>query len=57
VLEHPQPLHCDTPISELIGSVAQAPCSVPVIDDNNAYLGVISKALLLEALDREVTHE
>lgn len=55
LLETPQPLHCDTPIGELIGTVAQAPCSVPVIDDNQTYLGVISKALLLEALDREVS--
>ncbi|WP_207061057.1 glycine betaine/L-proline ABC transporter ATP-binding protein ProV [Motiliproteus sp. SC1-56] len=55
LLDTPEPLASDTPISELIGTVAQAPCSVPVIDENNIYLGVISKALLLEALDREVT--
>jgi glycine betaine/proline transport system ATP-binding protein len=55
LLDSPQPLHCDTPISELIGTVAQAPCSVPVIDDNKIYLGVISKAVLLETLDREET--
>ncbi|MFT5721872.1 MAG: glycine betaine/proline transport system ATP-binding protein [Motiliproteus sp.] len=55
LLDSPQPLHCDTPISELIGAVAQAPCSVPVIDDNQIYLGVISKAVLLETLDREET--
>ncbi|WP_210397746.1 glycine betaine/L-proline ABC transporter ATP-binding protein ProV [Motiliproteus sediminis] len=55
LLDNPLPLHCDTPIGELIGTVAQAPCSVPVVDDNQIYLGVISKALLLEALDREVS--
>lgn len=55
LLENPPPLVSHTPISELIGTVAQAPCSVPVVDENNVYQGVISKALLLQALDREPT--
>lgn len=41
-------------LGELIGSVAQAPCSLPVVDEAGTYLGVISKAVLLETLDREV---
>lgn len=53
LLNEPQPLPADTPLNELIGAVAQAPCSVPVVDENNLYQGVISKALLLETLDRE----
>ncbi|SHE33739.1 glycine betaine/proline transport system ATP-binding protein [Vibrio gazogenes DSM 21264] len=46
-------VHADTPISELIGQVATVPYSLPVIDDNNRYLGVISKSRLLQTLDRE----
>lgn len=42
-----------TPIREIIGSVAQAICPVPVVDEDNKYKGVISKATLLETLDRE----
>lgn len=46
-------LDSQTPVGELIGTVAQAPCSVPVVGDDGEYLGVISKATLLETLDRE----
>lgn len=55
LLTEPPPLAADTPLNELIGAVAQAPCSVPVIDENQQYQGVISKALLLETLDREAS--
>lgn len=47
-------LEAQTPVGELIGRVAQAPCSVPVVDEDGRYKGVISKAVLLETLDREV---
>ncbi|NEV61299.1 glycine betaine/L-proline ABC transporter ATP-binding protein ProV [Thiorhodococcus minor] len=43
----------DTLVSELLGSVAAAPCAVPVVDEQQHYLGVITKACLLETLDRE----
>ncbi len=48
-----EPIRSDTSIGEIIGPVAQAPCGLPVVDENNRYLGVISRALLLEALNRE----
>ena len=48
-----EPLLQDTKISEIIGPVAQAPCGLPVVDENGIYQGVISRGLLLEALDRE----
>ncbi|HKI97922.1 MAG TPA: glycine betaine/L-proline ABC transporter ATP-binding protein ProV [bacterium] len=42
----------DAPLNELFGIVAQAPCGVPVIDEKERYLGVVTKARLLEALDQ-----
>ncbi|TCK08816.1 glycine betaine/L-proline ABC transporter ATP-binding protein ProV [Marinobacterium mangrovicola] len=52
-LEEVPSLAAKQPVGELIGTVAQAPCSVPVVDEDGKYLGVISKAVLLETLDRE----
>jgi glycine betaine/proline transport system ATP-binding protein len=40
-------------VSELIGLVAQVPYSVPVVDQQGKYFGVITKSRLLKALDRE----
>ena len=45
----------DTPISEILGTVAQARCPLPVIGSEGKYLGAISRARLLETLDREGT--
>ncbi|MEJ2453054.1 MAG: glycine betaine/L-proline ABC transporter ATP-binding protein ProV [Candidatus Thiodiazotropha sp.] len=44
----------ETPLNELIGSVADSPCALPVVDDSGHYKGAISKAVLLQTLDREV---
>ena len=43
----------DTLLNEIIGRVAEAPCGLPVVDAKNKYLGVVSKAVLLETLDRQ----
>lgn len=43
----------DTAVSELLGTVAGTPCGVPVVDAHNRYRGVITKASLLETLNRE----
>ncbi len=43
----------DTLISEIIGTVAACDHGIPVVDADNRYMGVISRALLLETLDRE----
>jgi len=48
-----EPINASTSISEIIGPVAQAPCGLPVVDDTGLYKGVVSRALLLEALNRE----
>jgi len=47
------PIEGDTKICDIIGAVAQAPCGLPVVDGGGRYLGVVSRALLLEALNRE----
>ena len=41
----------DTPLSDLISLVAQAPCAVPVVCEEHNYLGIISKAMLLQAAE------
>ncbi|WP_410013757.1 glycine betaine/L-proline ABC transporter ATP-binding protein ProV [Sodalis sp. C49] len=53
LLESPVPVPGDMPLSELISTVAQAPCAVPVVGEENQYIGIISKGMLLQALDKE----
>jgi glycine betaine/proline transport system ATP-binding protein len=48
-----EPLAAETPVAELIGTVARAPCGVPVVNAKKRYVGVISKAALLETLNRQ----
>jgi glycine betaine/proline transport system ATP-binding protein len=48
-----EPLDAKTPVTDLIGTVANSPCGLPVIDEDRRYLGVVTKAGLLETLDRE----
>ena len=48
-----EPLRADAKIGEIITAVAQAPCGLPVVDENGRYRGVVSRGLLLEALNRE----
>ncbi|MFC3394682.1 glycine betaine/L-proline ABC transporter ATP-binding protein ProV [Brenneria rubrifaciens] len=58
LLSEPVPVPADMSLNELISQVAQAPCAVPVIGENNEYIGIISKGMLLQALDKEgVTNE
>lgn len=53
LLEAPAAVPADTPLSDSISLVAQAPCAVPVVSEEHNYLGIISKAMLLQALDKE----
>jgi glycine betaine/proline transport system ATP-binding protein len=52
-IEGVEKLPADTPLSSLLGSVAAAPCGLPVVDDKGRYLGVVTKTALLETLDRQ----
>ncbi|WP_323903863.1 glycine betaine/L-proline ABC transporter ATP-binding protein ProV [Aeromonas hydrophila] len=47
-----QPILADTALNELISQVAAARCQVPVVEEDGTYLGLISKANLLNTLDR-----
>ncbi|MEQ4529806.1 MAG: CBS domain-containing protein, partial [Mixta sp.] len=53
ILSSPAAVSGDTSLNELLSHVAQAPCAVPIVGDENQYIGVISKGTLLQALDRE----
>ncbi|TCS39754.1 glycine betaine/L-proline ABC transporter ATP-binding protein ProV [Reinekea marinisedimentorum] len=53
LLDDVTPVNAQTPISEIISTVAQTACPVPVVDDNGKYKGYISRTRLLETLDRE----
>ena len=53
LIDNIDPIPADTTLTEIIGAVASAPCGLPVVDDSGQYLGVISRAVLLQALNRE----
>ena len=53
LLSMPAAVPGDTSLNELLSHVAQAPCAVPIVGEENQYIGVISKGTLLQALDRE----
>lgn len=53
ILPSPAAMSGDTSLNELLTHVAQAPCAVPVVGEDNQYIGIISKGMLLQALDRE----
>lgn len=48
-------LDAETPLNELIGLVAGSPCGLPVVHRDRRYAGVVTKAVLLETLDREAS--
>ncbi|MNM86096.1 Glycine betaine/L-proline transport ATP-binding protein ProV [compost metagenome] len=53
LIDQPLAVEAKTPLSELLSHVGQAPCAVPVVDEEHQYVGIISKRMLLQALDRE----
>ncbi|MFQ9622215.1 MAG: CBS domain-containing protein [Enterobacteriaceae bacterium] len=53
LLASPQAVDAQTSLSDLLSHVGQAPCAVPVVDEGHQYIGIISKGMLLKALDRE----
>jgi len=48
-----EPIKAESSIGDIIAAVAQAPCGLPVVDEAGRYKGVVSRAVLLEALNRE----
>ena len=53
LIDAPLAVDAETPLSELLSHVGQAPCAVPVVGAEHQYVGIISKRMLLQALDRE----
>ncbi|WP_099330459.1 glycine betaine/L-proline ABC transporter ATP-binding protein ProV [Erwinia amylovora] len=53
LLDSPQAMPADTTLNDLLSHVAQAPCAVPIIGEEGQYIGIISKGMLLQALDRD----
>ncbi|MGK6315654.1 glycine betaine/L-proline ABC transporter ATP-binding protein ProV [Neorhizobium sp. DT-125] len=51
-LSEVEPILASEPLSNVLGRVAGSSWPVPVIDDENRYVGSISKSALLETLDR-----
>ncbi len=51
-----EPLASDRRIGDVIGLVNDAPCGLPVVDEEGRYLGVVSRAVLLGALSKEAQH-
>ena len=47
-----EPIQSNEPLSSVLGRVAGSRWPVPVVDDQNRYVGSISKSTLLETLDR-----
>ncbi|MBP2300975.1 quaternary amine ABC transporter ATP-binding protein [Azospirillum picis] len=52
-----EPADADAPLQSLLGRVAAAPCPLPVVEADGRFVGVISRAALLAALDRGASAE
>ncbi|ODS04531.1 glycine betaine/L-proline ABC transporter ATP-binding protein ProV [Vibrio scophthalmi] len=52
-LESTITLSPEQPINDILGDVAGVSYSVPVVDENGQYFGIVSKSRLLQALDRD----
>lgn len=52
-LESTITLSPNQPINDILGDVAGVSYSVPVVDDQGQYFGIVSKSRLLHALDRD----
>ncbi|MBD7961384.1 glycine betaine/L-proline ABC transporter ATP-binding protein ProV [Comamonas avium] len=47
------PLDAATPVADLYGPMATAPCPLPVLGESRKFLGVISRTTMLRFLDRD----
>jgi glycine betaine/proline transport system ATP-binding protein len=44
-------IDADTPLNDIIGLMAEAPCPLPVINENKQIIGLMTRTKLLKALD------
>lgn len=56
VIQGLEAIHASTPLSELMVTVAQSPCPVPVVTDDGCYAGSVSKARLLQTLSKNTSN-
>lgn len=56
VIEELQAINASTPLSELMVTVAQFPCPVPIVTDDGCYVGSVSKARLLQTLSKNTSN-
>ncbi|MBF6631062.1 MAG: glycine betaine/L-proline ABC transporter ATP-binding protein ProV [Comamonas sp.] len=47
------PLDANTPVAELYGPMATAPCPLPVLGEDRKFLGIVSRTTMLRFLDRD----
>ena len=45
------PVQADTPLQEVLTVVREYPCPVPVVDENDIYIGVVSKNRFLRTIE------
>jgi glycine betaine/proline transport system ATP-binding protein len=50
-LKHVTTIDADTPLNDIIGLMAEAPCPLPVINENKQIIGLMTRTKLLKALD------
>jgi len=50
-LQNVIPIDAETPLNEVIGLMADAPCPLPVINEHKQMIGIMTRAKLLKALD------
>jgi glycine betaine/proline transport system ATP-binding protein len=47
-----QPIRSNVVADQVVRRVARSACPLPVVDESNRYMGVVSKSALLECFDR-----
>ena len=47
------PIDAATPVADLFGPMASAPCPLPVLGEDRKFLGVISRTTMMRFLDRD----
>lgn len=47
------PIDAATPVADLFGHMASAPCPLPVLGEDRRFLGVISRTTMMRFLDRD----
>ena len=54
ILQKIKPVPAETPLQELLTVIRTSPCPVPVVDEDNTYLGVVSRSTFLRTLEHGV---